>query len=161
MPATLKPFSQVLHFPYHPSLLQVIEANQSFREAIIYLSAFQDPELDKIECVATVLLGAWVASHQSSVSVLEILQKAQQSTPSYIRSFQQNLQLDPEVAKIIGAIENFTYSLTKGFLHWQFQDGLFEGTLPYSIETEQFRRFQDLIKRQQPITFEELESFLI
>ncbi len=161
MPSILRPFSGVLHFPYYPNLFQVIEASPDFRAAIAYLSAFDDPEPDKVETVATVLLGAWVSSSREGVSVREILYKARQLNSSYIRSFSQDLQLDPEVEKILDRIKDFTYNLTKGFLHWQYRDGLTEGTLPYSIETEQFRRFQDLIKRQRPLTFEELESFLI
>ncbi len=161
IPTVLTEFSQVLFFPYHPNLIQVVEADTSFWEAIAYLSAFDDPEPDKIECVATVLLGAWVSSSKSSVSAIDILHKAQQATPCFIRSFRHDLQLDPEVEKILDRIQNFTYNLTKGFLHWQFRGGLTEGTLPYSIETEKFERFQDLIKRQRPTTFEELESFLI
>jgi hypothetical protein len=161
LPAAIKAYSEVLHFPYESSLVKVIAQQPDFREAIEYLCAFENPAPDKIECVAAVLLGAWVSSDKSGVSVREILIKAQQSTPSFIRSFSQEWQLDLEVESILSKIEGLSYNLTKGFLHWEYGDGLDEGTLPYSIDSEKFRRFQALIKRNNPTSFEELEAFLI
>lgn len=161
LPAAIKAYSNVLHFPYESSLVKVIAQQPDFREAIEYLCAFENPAPDKIECVAAVLLGAWVSSDKSGVSVREILIKAQQSTPSFIRSFSQEWQLDPEVESILSKIEGLSYNLTKGFLHWEYGDGLDEGTLPYGIDSEKFRRFQALLKRNNPTSFEELEAFLI
>ena len=161
LPAAINAYSQVLHFPYESSLMKVIAQQPDFREAIEYLCAFENPAPDKIECVAAVLLGAWVSSDKSGISVREILMKAQQSTPSFIRSFSQEWQLDPEVESILSKIEGLSYNLTKGFLHWEYGDGLDEGTLPYSIDSEKFRRFQTLLKRNNPTSFEELEAFLI
>lgn len=139
----------------------MIAKEPKFRQTIEYLCAFDNPAPDKIECVATVLLGAWVSSDKSQVSVMEILKKAQESTPSFIRSFGQKLQLDPEINEILGKIPDFKYNLTKGFLHWEFKDGLEEGTLSYSLETDRFRQFQKLVKKNNPTCFEELEGFLI
>lgn len=161
LPAAIKAYSQVIHFPYESSLVKVIAQQPDFREAIEYLCAFENPAPDKIECVAGVLLGAWVSSDKSGVSVMEILIKAQQSTPSFIRSFSQEWQLDPEVESILSKIEGLSYNLTKGFLHWEYGDGLDEGTLPYSIDSEKFKRFQELLKRNNPTSFEEIEAFLI
>lgn len=92
---------------------------------------------------------------------MDILKKAQDSSPSYICSFSQELQLDSEVNEILVKIPDFQYNLTKGFLHWEFKDGLEEGTLSYSLETNRFRQFQELIKKNNPTCFEELEVFLI
>lgn len=161
IPTAISTYTQVFYFPSEPSLVKVIEKEDTFQRAIVYLCAFNNPAPDKIECVATVLLGAWASSNKSSVSMLEILKKAQESTPSFIRSFNQERRLDLEVERILNAVEDFTYNLAKGFLHWEFKDGLFEGTLPYSLESERFKRFEELIKRNIPTCFEELEVFLI
>jgi hypothetical protein len=160
MPIDLTPFSQVLHFPYNSSLLKVVQQNSDFQASIEYLCAFENPAPDKIECVAIVLLGAWVSTEKSNASVAEILQKAQEFTPSYVRSFRQDIQLDPQVKQILDAIDHFTYNLTKGFLHWKFHDGLSEGILPYRIDTARFERFQETIKKHRPTTFDDLEGFL-
>ena len=161
IPEEIKVYSQVLYFPYEASLIKFITRESNFREAIVYLSAFENPEPDKIECVVKVLLGAWVSSDLSGVFLIDILKNAQACNPSYIRSFCIDCQLDPEVENILNQIDNFSYNLTKGFLHWSYADGLEEGTLPYSIDTDRFRQFQDLIKRDHPTSFDQLEVFLI
>lgn len=161
IPNNIKSYSQVLYFPPEPNLIKIIPQEPAFREAIEYLSAFDKPAPDKIECVVMVLLGAWLCSNKSGVSLIDVLKKAQESNPSYIRSFNQELQLDPQVENILSNIDNFSYNLTKGFLHWSYRDGLEEGTLHYSIDDDRFRRFQELIKKNNPTSFEQLEASLI
>ena len=162
MPAVIEPYSQVLQFPYAPNLLQVIAQLPEFRDAIAYLSAFEQPPEDKVECVAAVLLGAWELSDRQNVPLGEVLKKAQQFQPSFIRSFSAAVpEIDVEVVRILSQILDFTYTLTKGFLHWQYKEGLDQGILHYSCETEEFQRFQDLVKRHSPSSFEELEGFLL
>ncbi|MGD1895496.1 MAG: hypothetical protein ACFB16_00940 [Phormidesmis sp.] len=118
-PADIQAFSKVAYFPHKATLTQVIDAVPKFAKAIRYLCAFEDPAPDKIECVAKVLLGVWAADTKANLSVMDILTKAQDSSPSFIRSFDDTLLLDPEVADILSNIANFRYSLSKGFLHWQ------------------------------------------
>ena len=160
-PDDLKAYSQVEHFPYAKKLTQVIAKEAKFLEAIQYLSAFEDPAPDKIECAATVLLGAWTACDKANASVLEILQKAQETSPSYIRVLSQEWEIDPDVKQILDNVANFSYNTAKGFLHWQYGGGLEEGTLPYSCITPQFKQLESLIKRQKPTSYEDLEVFLI
>ena len=161
LPKRINDYSQVVYFPYQSNIVRLISQLPALSEAIKYLCAFSQPDPDKIECVATVLLGAWTSMDKSGVSVKEILETAQNCQPSYIRSFGQQTQIDPEVTNILDGIENFTYNLTKGFFHWEYGGGLNEGTLPYSSETDKFERFQKLIKRNKPTSFEDLEAFLI
>lgn len=161
LPPTISEYSRVIYFPYDSDLVRVIENEETFRQAIEYLCAFDAPAPDKIECVAKVLLGAWVSSDKSGVSIIDILRKAQEFSPSFIRSFSREWELDPEVENILSNIQYFQYNLSKGFLHWEFKDGLEQGTLPYSADTKRFKRFQELIKRKQPTCFDELEVFLI
>lgn len=160
IPQQIAEFSEVDYFYFASSLPKVLQEEQEFSQAVAYLCAFDNPEPDKIECVASVILGAWLSSDKSNVSIREILEKSRQSQPSYIRYFgSQDVQIDPEVKKILDQIQGFTYSISKGFLQWQFANGLEEGTLPYSIETEKFRRFQERVKQNKPRTFDELEIY--
>lgn len=160
-PSDLKVFSKVTFFPYAKKLTQVIQEDASFLKAIKYLSAFEDPAPDKLECAANVLLGAWTACDKSNASVIDILKKAQESSPSYIRVLSHEWELDPEVAQILDNIADFSYNTAKGFFHWQFSSGLEEGTLPYSCNTSQFKKFEALIKREKPTSYGNLEVFLI
>ncbi len=161
IPEDIKPYSQVFHFPYVPNPTKLIQQQPDFNQAIRYLCAFENPEADKLEAVANVLLGAWVFTDKSEASAIDILTLAQQCNPSYIRSFLPPQDLDPEVKEILDQIEHFTYNLDKGFFHWEYAEGLDSGTFPQSIETEQFRRFQNWIKQNQPTTFDEIESLLV
>ncbi|WP_009632888.1 hypothetical protein [Synechocystis sp. PCC 7509] len=160
MPLAIQKYSQVIYFSYDAELVKLITLEPEFQQAIEYLSAYDRPAPDKIECVAKVLLGAWASSAKTQVSIMEILKKAQDMTPCFIRSFSKDLKLDPAVENILASIADFTYNLTKGFLYWQFKDGLMEGTLPFSMETSQFKQFQELLKKNPPTCFEELEVYL-
>ena len=75
-------------------------------------------------------------------------------------SLQPDLDLDPDVKEILKNIEDFEYNLAKGFLHWDYANGLQSGTPPYSLETDAFCRLQERIKDRRPTTFEELENLL-
>lgn len=162
IPSQIQPFSRVIHFPYAPTLLRIIQQEPQFRNALAYLSVYEEPTLDAIDAIATVLLGAWVSSDRTNITLSEVLTKAQQCQPSFIRSFsKEEPTLDVEVITILNRIENFTYTLEKGFFSWKYQGGLEQGTLLYSCETESFRRFQDYIKRNVPTSFEELEGLLL
>lgn len=161
IPADIKLYSQVFYFPYTPNPTKLIQQQPDFNQAIRYLCAFENPEPDKLEIVLKALLGAWVLTDKSEASAIDILTSAQQCNPSYIRSFLSPQDLDPEVKEILDRIELFTYNLDKGFFHWEYAGGLDSGTFPQSIETEQFRRFQDWVKQNQPTTFDEIESLLV
>ncbi|MGD1861300.1 MAG: hypothetical protein ACFB0E_15185 [Leptolyngbyaceae cyanobacterium] len=158
VPSYIQQFSQVIYFP-HSTITGLLEQVSSFRVAVTYLSAFQEPAPDKLEYTAKALLGAWINA-SSNVSGQDLLTQAQKQTPQYIRSFKFSLALESEVENILSHIEDFKYNLAKGFLHWDYADGLQSGTQPYSIETEEFRRLQERIKDCHPTTFEELENLL-
>lgn len=142
------------------SLSKIINQESELRHSLEYLCAFENPEPDKIECLATVLVAAWITSKKSKLPVVDILQKAQESFPSYIRSSKTELQLDPKLKQVLDEIDGFTYNLTRGFFHWEYFGGLSAGTLPYSIETARFQKFQELINNNLPVSFDDLEVFL-
>lgn len=159
-PAEIREFSQAVYFPYSENLMEVVYGAPEFHDAIKYLCAFENPAPDKIECVAKVLLGVWVADAKSDVSILDILTKAQDSSPSFIRSFDDTLLLDPEAARILSNITGLSYRLAKGFLHWQYGNNIDQGTFPHRIGHPSFDRFQNRIKASNPTTFEAFEVLL-
>ncbi len=162
MPEDIKLYSQVIHFCHDSSLMKVLDQEPEFKKAVEYLCCSDNPERDKIECAATVLLGAWCSSDRSNASVLEVLTKAHDCNPSFIRPpLNVAFDLGAETKEILDSIQDFTYNFSKGFLHWEFKNGLGRGTLPYSCDTAKFANFQKLVRRDRPKSFEELESFLI
>ena len=165
LPNDLKSYSSVIFFPYRPTLNALLQISNDLKNAIAYLTAFESPTPDKIECVASVLLGAWVSSDTSQITVLEILQKARNCQPSFIRSLSldKSFALASKVISILQAIDGFTYELSKGFFHWQYQVGTvvyMDGTYPFSLDSEEFEKFQKLIIQLEPNSFDELENLL-
>jgi hypothetical protein len=159
-PEEIRGFTQAVYFPHAKNLMQIVTKVPEFYEAIQYLCASETPEPDKIDCVAKVILGAWVADDKSNTSVLDVLTKAQSASPSFIRSFEDTPSLDPEVVDILSKIADFSYNLAKGFLHWQFGNNIDQGTIPYRVGHPDFNRFQERIKTSKPKTFEEFEVLL-
>lgn len=160
IPDEIAPFSDVQCFRYFPSLTQAIYENPDFKQAIEYLCAIENPEPDKIECVAVVLLGAWRFMEKSDLSLLAVLEKAKTSTPNFIRSLGvEEIQLEAEVKAILDAIKFFSYRISRGFFHWEFFNGLQKGD--FRCDTAKFRRFTERIKQYQPETFiDDLENLL-
>ncbi len=161
IPNNIQPYSQVIHFHYEASLNKVIDKEPAFREGLTYLCAINNPTKDKIETVGAVLLGAWTSIDASSgVTLNDILDRARQQSPSFIRLIGPEPDIDPDVKQILDSIPDFRYQLTKGFFHWEFGGGIEEGTLMYSCDTPEFRRFQDRVKERRPTSFDELENLL-
>ncbi len=165
IPNDLRSYSSVIFFPYRPTLNALLQISNDLKTAIAYLTAFESPTLDKIECVASILLGAWVSSDTSQTTVLEILQKARNCQPSFIRSLSldKSFALASKVVFILQGIDGFIYELSKGFFHWQYQVGTvvyMDGTYPFSLDSEEFQKFQNLIIQLEPNTFDELENLL-
>jgi hypothetical protein len=158
-PQLIEDFSQVLYFPYHKQLSRLLDSCSSFRQAIRYLCPLED--IDKVECAAGVLLGAITSSDRSSLSVREILAKASAFSPSYIRSLGNEVSIDPEVAAMLSNVKNFAYTVSKGFLSWDYGGGLFTGTVTHRIDSEQFEKIQRLLKQHHPTTFTDLRDFLL
>jgi hypothetical protein len=165
IPNDLRSYSSVIFFPYRSTLNALLQISNDLKNAIAYLTAFESPTQDKIECVASVLLGAWVSSDTSQTTVLEILQKARNCQPSFIRSLSldKSFALASKVVFILQSIDGFTYELSKGFFHWQYQVGTvvyMDGTYPFSLDSEDFQKFQKLIMQLEPNSFDELENLL-
>ena len=158
MPDNIKPFSNVRYFPYSRKLVNVVNELSRFRNAITYLTAFENPEPDKIECVATLILASW-CNRADEISVRKLLENSQKSNPSFIRSLISCPDIDSDVSSILDKVKDFSYKISKGFFHWNY--GVTDsGTLPYSMCDERFNKFQEIIKKNNPTIFTELEVYL-
>lgn len=80
---------------------------------------------------------------------------------SHLLTISGESSLDPQVAEILSNITNFSYNTARGFLHWDYGDGILTGTVSYSIDSEQFDKIQRLIKNSNPTTFAEIQDFLL
>jgi hypothetical protein len=160
LPNTLIGFSQVQYFPSVASLEMLLSQESTFRIAIVYLCSVEQPDPDKLDCVAKVLLAAWLSCENNNPTVLELLRSARACTPSYIRSFEDIEETDQEFLELLDKIPNFSYNFAKGFFHWQHANELDKGDFPCSTDEESFRRFRERVKQFKPATFEKLEQLM-
>ena len=161
MPTDIQAYSSVVLFPYKKTVEELLQVSDDLQESIAYLTAFENPAPDKIECVAKILIGAWASSDTSKTTVLGVLQTAQTCQPSFIRSFKsdESFVLEPELISILQSINGFTYLISRGFFHWEYS-GAMDGTYPFSLDSEEFQKLQKRIIQINPTTFDDLENLL-
>ena len=155
IPDYIQSFTQVCHFYYETSLRILLLKESGLVEAIKYLCYTENPPKDKIEYVLKALLGAWEGCDKSNTSILEILKEAKNVSPSYIRCFTDNAQIDPQVELILAGIEGLKYINSRGFLILEYEE-LDYRELEYDCTTEAFKRFQQRVINSKPQTFDEL-----
>lgn len=161
-PKMLDDFSEVDLFSYNDGgLAAVIDSNPDFLIAIQKLCKSERPSKDMVEAVANILLGAWVSGAKNRKSLAEVVLTAKNLSPSMIRSWGPVAEIRPQVKKILNKIDGFHHAEQRGFLHWNYLNGLEVGCLPYDCNDPKFTKFQDVIERQQPTTFDDLEGMLI
>ncbi len=163
IPKTIDEFACVEYFRYADSLPKVLRCNARFLDSIKYLCSSDEPEPDKIECVASVLCAAWFQTNKKEIDVFALLIKARQMSPSFIRLLkpdEEEKDIDSEAKTILDNISGFSYWLSRGYFNWSFQNGLDKGTYIHSIETKEFQHFERRIINQKPDSFEEIENLL-
>ena len=109
IPASIKKYSNVVFFDYDENFIKTIEKNEKFKQFIYYLSAFEQPEPDKLETIAQTLIGAWCIEENQDISIEDFIRKVQKQRYSFIRSFEKILDIKQEVKDIFNQIPDFKY----------------------------------------------------
>lgn len=167
VPADLSGAVEVRWFPWEESTNVLCNLWLKEMEAVAWLSKHENPNFQEVSEVLKVLLGVWV-SHNGSVVVAELIEEARNLSPTLIRPLVSDevvLEVLAEDFKnALARIDNFSYSIVKGFFCWEFSfaNGSAErGVFAQDCLSESFRKFIDRIVRRQPVTFEEIEEELL
>lgn len=167
VPPQLTTKVEVLWFPWAESTNVLCRLWPEELSALAWLSKHEDPDFQQVSDVLTVLLGVWV-SCGGTVVVADLIRHARALSPSLIRSLVPDdevwLAVRDEFKKALAEVENFSYSVVKGFFCWEYvcpNGSLQRGVFSHDCLSESFSRFQDRIVRQKPATFEELEEALL
>jgi hypothetical protein len=155
-PTALKKKVKVDLFPYHDSISKYIMHHPSFRNAVARLCAYKDS--DKLEALATCVLGVWVGSTKENITLSEILEKVRKINYSFLRSDEEPV-LNIHAVNILKAIPNFNFDLTGGYLSWSYSS-TDKGQIPYPIDSSNFRNIEAQIVSQAPTTFDQLENII-
>lgn len=159
MPIEIIAFSTVVFFPNVETVNQLLFEHKEFKNRLKTI-CFSD-ESDKLEALATIILGHWCDKKTTICSVRVLFSELQNRFPNYLAQIDAVIRLLPEVDMILSKIEGFSYVLEKGYFNWSYSDGLDSGNFMYPIGTKEFNNLQQKIIAQQPSQFSELENLLL
>lgn len=158
LPNAIRKFAKVLFFPEAETLNQLILQHSVFKQTIENICFSHDS--DKLQALATVILGHWSNRKTTVYSAKELLSELQKTFPNYLAVTSEMADLLPEVKKIFANIKNFSYFIENGYLSWKYAGGLDSGTIPYPVNSEEFLSFQRAVIAKHPRQFSELEGIL-
>jgi len=134
---------------------------------VAWLSKYEAPNFQQVSDVLTVLIGVW-SSQDGNIVVSALIEKARELSPTLIRplvaddAVQQ--ALTDEFKNALAAIDNFSYSIVKGFFVWDFSfpnGSTQQGIFAQDCLSDSFKKFQARVVKLQPTTFEEIEEELL
>jgi hypothetical protein len=96
LPEDLHPKPQIIHFSTAETINALLKTNSDFKNVITRICAIKNPNLDKLEVVATILLGVWDASSKTNVRIADFYQGCIHLNPNYIVGSEHVLPLDVE-----------------------------------------------------------------
>lgn len=159
MPDSIHKFAEVLFFPDADTLNQLILLLPAFKKGLENICFAKDS--DKVQALATVILGHWGNRKTTIYSVKELLSELQNTFPNYLAVTSEMVDLLPEAKEIFANIKNFSYIIENGYLSWEYAGGLDSGTIPYPVNSGEFSSFQRTVIAKHPRQFSELEGILL
>jgi len=158
LPKVLSKVCTVYHFPWGTTIDNQVLYCKAFRQAAAELCAL--PDTDKLQALVNHFVGAWVASGRRNVSLDILFNKVNAIGGMAFLKSPIPLTLSPHVVSILNAIPNFRYQIVHGYLGYSYStaDG---GTVPYMINSQEFRNIENEIIAKQPLTFADLETIIL
>lgn len=156
-PSDIASFSGVEGFAFAETLNHMLQVEPRLHDALSNLCATAD--LDKVEKLGTVLVGAWVTRAGTPSGLGELWEAVLAHEPNYIR-FTPETDVVEKFDQILMQIEGFSYTIADGYFEWAYLD-MDSGMLEYPVDSDKFDEFQSVIIKEEPSTFEDLERHLI
>ena len=159
IPRTIVAFSKATFFPNVETVNRLLFEHKEFKTGLQAI-CFSD-ELDKLEALATIILGHWCNKKTTICSVKILFSELQNQFPNYLAQIDTVIKLLPEVDMILSKIDGFSYAIERGYFSWDYGNGLDSGVFMYPIGSSEFNKLQKTIIAQQPNQFSELENLLL
>jgi hypothetical protein len=167
IPEEISTTTNVQWFPWEEPITLFCEKWQPELGALAWLSNHTDPNFQNIAEVLGVLYGAWVLC-SGAVSAADVVARARCLSPMLIRPLVSDHEVSATLRdgfrESLVKIENFSYSIAKGFFSWEFShpNGTStRGIFQQDCLSEQFKKFQEWVVRRSPTTFDEIEEELL
>lgn len=156
LPSRLKKYTQIEFFPLHDSINSQLTNDAQFKSVVTDLCALSD--LNKLEALATCILGAWEATNKNNIPVSDILNSIRNMGYSYLKR-NIPLYISSGVDNILCNIPAFSYEIKGGYLSWTYGTAD-KGDIPWSIDSAEFRNIEAEIMKKAPKTFDDLENII-
>jgi len=158
IPNNIANFSDIIFFPEVKTMNHLLLIHDEFKSLISHICFSTD--IDKLESLATIILGHWSNKKTTLSSVNELLSTLENTFPNYLARSNITINLLPEVERIFSTIMGFSYKIENGYFSWHYRD-IDSGTIPYSVDSNEFIAFQQAVASKHPKQFDELEGVLL
>lgn len=158
LPSQLKKCTDVFMFPYHDSIQKQIINDPIFRGELEKLIAFPSATVDKLESLATTMLGVWQATNKKKIVLEDIQLRLEQIGYAFIKpKIPKNI--DPNTEVILDAIPHFKYVVNNNYLTWSYK-ATDSGVIPYQVGSADFVNIEMEIQTVKPVDFITLEKII-
>lgn len=170
MPAEIRAFTRVQWFPWEPAPTILCQRWPSELSALSWLSKHETPSFHDVAEVLSVLQAAWImkSGDNGAVTALDVIKAARSFSPTLIRPLisdeEAKRALQDNFKATLARVENFSYSVVKGFFTWQYlhpNGSVSSGVLSHDCLSEHFRAFQSRLVKLAPLTFDSMEDQLL
>ncbi len=167
IPVEISADTQVIWLPWEEKTSLLCEKWAGEFEAIGWLSKHAVPDVQQLTEVLVILRAVW-GDMKGPVAVSAVIEAARTISPIMIRplvadeALQGNIRED--FTNALAKIENFSYSIVKGFFVWEFfspNGASSRGVFREDCLSDAFRGFQERVVRRQPATLDEIEEELL
>jgi len=158
LPKSLRQHTEVGYFPYSDSIHNLVSQHLEFRQELEKLIAISSPSIDKLEALATAILGVWNGCNKKDISLEVIYAHLEKMSLSFIRP-REIFYLSKEIQLILDLIPNFSYIVHNNYLTWKFKN-TDTGIIPFPIGSPDFEEIEIEIVTQKPSSFEALETII-
>ncbi len=159
IPNNLRKVTTVELFSYHESIPLMLKNNAPFRECVQSICALQPASPDKLEALASSILGIWCGSDQKDLKLSEIVIKMTRYPHTYLK-LPGAAVLNNALVEIFNKINGFRYSVVHNYLTWEFET-TDSGVVSKHLTHPEFALWESQVLNANPTSFDELEIFLI
>lgn len=158
LPKGLRHCTNVFMFPYYETITKQILYDPAFRTELENLSAINNPTTDKLDALASCLLGFWEASSKKGILLSEIINKVENLGFSFIKPRVIHT-LSHNSKSILDVIPDFKYLESNGYFAWTYK-ATDSGIIPYPIGSAEFNNIEKDIQLNKPTAFKDLEIII-
>ena len=158
LPSQLKSCTDIFLFPYHDTIQKQILHDPSFKAELEKLIALSSPTVDKLESLATTILGSWNATNKKSILLEDLYSRLEQVGYTFIKH-RTIIDIQPLTRDILNQIPDFIYICNNNYMTWNYKS-TDSGVIPYQIGSVEFVNIENEIQKVTPKNFLILEKII-